>query len=48
MANFQKWNVLNTVLQPDLSPVLGPYDSHVQAMRGWMQQRVAWMDVQLR
>lgn len=48
VGNFQKWNVLNTVLQPDLSPVTGPYDAHVQAMRSWLQQRVAWMDVQLR
>ena len=48
VRNFQRWNVLNTVLQPDLSPVLGPYDAHVSAMKSWLQQRAAWMDVQLR
>jgi hypothetical protein len=48
VRNFQRWPVLNTVLQPDLSPVLGAYDAHVLAMRGWLQQRAAWMDLQLR
>jgi len=24
VRNFQRWPVLDTVLQPDLSPVLGP------------------------
>ena len=46
--NFQRWNVLNTVLTPDLSPVLGPYDAHVQEMKSWMQRRVTWMNDQLR
>jgi hypothetical protein len=46
--NFLRWPVLDTVLQPDLSPVLGPYSVHVEAMKSWLRQRIAWMDAQLR
>jgi len=48
VRNFQKWDVLNTVLTPDLSPVIGPYDTHVREMKAWLQRRVTWMDDQLR
>jgi hypothetical protein len=48
VQNFQRWDVLNTVLTPDLSPVRGPYDMHVQEMKSWLQRRVAWMNDQLR
>lgn len=47
LANFQRWNILNMTLQPDLSPVTGPWATHVGAMRTWLQARVAWMDSQL-
>jgi hypothetical protein len=48
VQNFQRWDVLNTVLAPDLSPVRGPYEVHVQEMKSWMQRRVTWMNDQLR
>ncbi|MEY2854819.1 MAG: hypothetical protein RL030_1951 [Pseudomonadota bacterium] len=48
IQNFQRWDVLNTVLTPDLSPVRGPYDVHVQEMKSWLQRRVTWMNDQLR
>jgi hypothetical protein len=44
--NFQRWPVLDTVLTPDLSPVLGPYTVHVDAMKSWLRQRVTWLDTQ--
>jgi hypothetical protein len=46
--NFQRWTILNTVLPPQLSPVTGPYSVHVDSMRSWLQQRITWMDAQLR
>jgi hypothetical protein len=46
--NFERWPVLDTVLTPDLSPVRGPYSVHVDAMKAWLRQRLAWMDKQLR
>jgi hypothetical protein len=48
VQNFQRWDILNTVLPPDLSPVRGPYDVHVQEMKVWLQRRVTWMNDQLR
>jgi hypothetical protein len=47
VQNFQRWNILNTVLPPQLSPVVGPYTLHVAAMRNFLQQRIIWMDSQL-
>ena len=45
--NFEKWRVLDTVLQPDLSPVIGPWEAHVSAMVSWLRWRVSWMDGEL-
>jgi hypothetical protein len=43
-----RWAQLRASGAIDLSPVLGPYSLHVDAMKSWLRQRVAWMDSQLR
>lgn len=48
VRNFERWPVLDTVLTPDLSPVLGPYPLHVDAMKSWLRARIDWIDAQLR
>ncbi|MGM0597962.1 MAG: CotH kinase family protein [Myxococcota bacterium] len=45
--NFSIWEVLDRVLQPDLSPVTGSYQNHVSAVRTFLEDRIEWIDSQL-
>ncbi len=47
--NFELWDILHTVIPAPgegLSPVLGPWEEHVGALRSWLTERVAWMDAE--
>lgn len=48
--NFELWDILSTVIPAPgegLSPVQGLWEDHVEALRSWLSERVAWMDAEL-
>ncbi len=44
--NFDKWNVLNTYIWPNVFRY-GTYEEHVNFMRNWVLERMEWIDGQI-
>lgn len=45
--NFRRWPILNTYVWPN-AVVLGSHDKEVDYLKSWLNQRVNWLDRQLR
>ena len=45
VRNFRRWNILNRYVQPN-PETHGTYQGEVQAMKQWIQGRIAWIDRQ--
>jgi hypothetical protein len=45
--NVRRWPILNTYVWPN-AVVLGSYDKEVDYLKSWLNQRMTWMDRQLR
>ena len=44
--NFQKWNILNTYVWPNVFSS-GTYEQHVEFFRNWVLDRMEWLDGQM-
>lgn len=46
-ANFSKWNILGKAVWPN--PVItGSYQGEIDYLKNWLNQRISWMDQQLK
>jgi hypothetical protein len=45
VRNFKRWPILNRYVQPNPS-IHGSYQGEIQAMKQWIQGRIAWLDRQ--
>lgn len=47
VRNFQRWPILNTWVWPN-AVCCGTYETHVNAMRTWLTERLRWMDAEMQ
>lgn len=45
--NFQKWPIMGIVVPPQPSPAPADYAGEIANLKNWIQQRLAWMDVNI-
>lgn len=45
--NFVKWPILGTYVWPNPSPIPADYAGEVDKLKGWLTNRLTWMDAQI-
>lgn len=44
VRHFQKWPVLGQYIWPNPSPIATTYEGEVQTLKGWLAERLDWLD----